>query len=140
MAAKKLSRKERTEMIKSNPKYRAQMFSDICSHLRDGYSLDCFGPLSEQSILDYTKLYPEEFVFEDLVEARREGKEGWESIGRDQATGKCLGNSRSWYYNMANRYGWRDKIDIEAQHSGQVQIEIVNYATKKPVQTQCESD
>ncbi len=61
----------------------------------------------------------------------REGRQAWEEIGHKQANGQCLGNSRTWFYNMANRYGWRDKIEVEAEHKGQVQVQVVSYASSK---------
>lgn len=131
MKGKKLSSKERIEKLEQDKSERLKIFKELCNHVAQGYSLDCFGPLSITSIRKYLNLYKEEFVQEELDNAMRQGKIFWEGIGRRQANGECLGNSRSWYYNMANRYGWREKIDIEAEHKGQVNVSIVSYATKK---------
>ena len=113
--------------------YRREMFLLLLKHLEKGYSLDCFEFASDDSIRKYLKTYNEEWVEEELDEARRKGKITWEGIGFRQANGECLGNSRSWYYNMANRYGWREKLDIEQEHKGQVSVNIVSYATQKAV-------
>jgi hypothetical protein len=134
MKGRKLSASERRAKIETCAIERRKVFAELLSHLRAGYSLDCFGPLSEVSIRKYLLLYNKEFVQEDLDNAMRDAKAGWENIGRKQANGDCLGNSRSWYYNMSNRYGWRDKVDIEAEHKGQVQVNVVNYATSKALQ------
>ena len=61
-----------------------------------------------------------------------EGKDYWETLGKRQSEGTCLGNSRSWYYNMSNRYGWRDKHDVQAEHKGSVNVNVISYASKKP--------
>ncbi len=132
MKGKKLSARERRIKAENDAGERRKIFGELCSHVRDGYSLDCFEAISWPTIQKWLELYKEEFVQEDLDNAMRKGKSGWENIGRKQANGECLGNSRSWYYNMSNRYNWRDKVDIEAEHKGNLQVQVVSYATSKP--------
>ena len=36
----------------------------------------------------------------------------WERQGRKMATGD-QGNATVWIFNMKNRFGWRDKIDVD---------------------------
>ncbi len=131
MKGKKLSVKERIAKAEQDKQERIKIFKELISHISTGYSLDCFGPLSDKSIGYFLKTYPQEFVQEELDNAMRDGKNYWENIGHRQAQGSCLGNSRTWYYNMANRFGWREKIDIEAEHKGSVNINVVSYATRK---------
>jgi hypothetical protein len=131
MKSKKMSASERKAKIEKDKIERRKVFKELCDHVRQGYSLDCFGPLSDTSIRTYIKSYPEEFVEEELALAIRHAKAYWEQIGRRQSDGSCLGNSRSWYYNMANRYGWRDKVEIEAEHKGQISVNVVSYASSK---------
>ena len=131
---KKVSSRERVDRARVSAEERRKIFSELCKHLRCGYSLDCFEALSNSSISSFLKEYPLEFVQEDFETALRVGKQGWENIGRRQSDGTCLGNSRSWYYNMSNRYGWRDKVDVEAEHSGSIVVQVVNYASQKPSQ------
>ncbi len=130
MRGKKLSAKERGEKIARDKKERARIFKELCDHVSAGYSLDCFAPLSAPTIQAYFTRY-EEFDREEFELSLRKGKQMWEGIGRKQATGECLGNSRSWYYNMANRYGWREKLEVEAEHKGQISVNVVSYATQK---------
>lgn len=131
MKGKKLTIKERTAKLEADKQERSKIFKELCDHLREGMSLDSFGPLDHTSVHKYLKVYPEEFIREEFDQALRNGRDWWERIGRRQSSGDCMGNSRTWFYNMANRYGWREKIDIEAEHKGQVQVSIVNYATSK---------
>lgn len=131
MKGKKVSTKERRQRAEQSATDRRKLFHELCNHVAQGYSMDCFPPLSDTTIEKYLNLYPEEFCREELIEAQRKGKVFWEGLGRRQASGDCLGNSRTWYYNMANRYGWREKLDIEAEHKGQVQVNVVSYASKK---------
>ena len=131
MKGRKLSNKERREKLEKDKEYRRAVFKELCDHLSKGYSLDCFSALSDKSVLEYLKLYPEEFIQEEMQDSMRKGKVLWEGIGYRQAVGECLGNSRSWYYNMSNRYGWKDKVDVEAEHKGQVSVNIVSYASQQ---------
>jgi hypothetical protein len=127
---RKLTAKEQSQVLKDNPQARVRVFKQLLQHLRAGYSIECFGPLSEITIKKYLATYPEEFIGEDMVQAMRDGQLGWETIGRKQSDGSCMGNSRSWFYNMAHRYGWTDKIDVRATHEGNMQVNIVNYSSK----------
>jgi|SRR5690242_4253688 len=131
MKGKKLTVRERKEKLEACKTERRKTFKELCDHVSQGLSLECFGPLGPDSIRKYLKTYPEEFVQEELDNAMRNGRDWWEKIGRSQANGSCLGNSRTWYYNMANRYGWREKLEVEAEHKGQVSVNVVSYATQK---------
>jgi len=138
MKGKKVSCVERTRRAEQDSKERSKIFKELCDHIKSGFSLECFAPLSAPTVKKWLKTYPEEFIEEELEQAYRLGQSGWEDIGRKQATGQCLGNSRSWYYNMANRYGWREKVDIQAEHKGQVNVSVVSYASAEPSQIDVE--
>ncbi len=131
MKGKKLTTKERIEKLEADKIERKKIFRELCEHIAGGLSLESFGPLSDTSIKKYLSTYPEEFIEEELKDAMRRGRSYWESIGKRQANGECLGNSRTWFYNMANRFGWREKLEVEAEHKGQVNVNIVSYASKK---------
>ncbi len=123
----KLTAKQVVDKSLKDSAYRRELFAKLCQHIKAGYSIDCFSELDNVTILRYLKEFPEEFVQSELDCALRDGKLGWETIGRRQADGSCLGNSRSWQYNMANRYGWRDKQDVANEHKGDVKVSIVSY-------------
>ena len=128
---KKVTYKERMEKLKTSASERSRVFKELCAHLKKGLSIDCFRDLSKKMIEEYLISYPEEFVGAELEEALRGGKETWEDLGYRQAAGSCMGNSRSWYYNMSNRYGWREKQEIDNKHTGSVQVNVVSYASTK---------
>jgi hypothetical protein len=140
MKGKKLSVKERIAKLEQDKKFRRQIFSDLCAHVRKGYSVDCFSAIPTKSIYNYLKAYPDEFVWEELEAAKQDGRVWWETIGHRQASGDCLGNSRTWQYNMINRYGWRDKIEVEAEHKGTVQVNVISYAQSKQCKSECEKE
>ncbi len=132
MKGKKLTYKERVSKLESDSIERRRVFKLLLDHVARGYSIESFSELSPNSIKSYLNLFKEEFVQEELEEAQRLGRQAWEDIGYKQANGQCLGNSRTWFYNMSNRYGWRDKIEVEAEHKGQVSVNVISYATSKP--------
>lgn len=129
MRGKKLSYKERIAKLAECRDERQKVFKELLAHIRDGKSLDCFSALSEMSIWNYIKDYPDEFVKEDLEQAVRDAKDYWEDIGRRQSNGSCMGNSRAWYYNMANRYNWSERSKVEQDVKGSVSVSIVSYAS-----------
>lgn len=131
MKGRKLSSQERIAKLEEDATERKRVFKELCDHVQGGLSLESFGPLSPVSIKKYLKAYKEEFIEEELEDALRKGRGYWESIGKRQANGECLGNSRTWFYNMANRYGWREKLEVEADHKGTLNVNVVSYATSK---------
>jgi len=131
MKGKKLNARDRKTLIESCADERRKIFKELLQHVREGKSLSCFSALSEDSIRKYLKEYHNEFVQEDLEVALREAQDLWETIGKDQSIGKCMGNSRSWYYNMSNRYGWSERSKQEVDTKGQVNVSIVSYASTK---------
>lgn len=134
MRGKKLTHKQKMVRLSERKSERRKVFLELCKHLTRGLSLDCFGPLSRPTILEYCKNYPEEFNEVELQEACRLGKQMWEDLGYQQSNGTCLGNSRTWFYNMAHRYQWTDRVHVEAEHKGTVNVAVVNYASKAPPQ------
>lgn len=139
MQGRKLTTYEKSLKFAEEAGYRREIFQLLLKHVEKGFSLDSFEHASDDSIRKYLKLYKEEWNEEELRQAQRKGKGLWEDIGFRQANGQCIGNSRSWYYNMANRYGWREKLDIEAEHKGQVQVNIVSYATQRALEVDKEA-
>lgn len=119
---------------------RKVAFKELCDHVAKGYSLDSFPLLCKKTIEKYFLKYPEEFVRDDFEKALRKGRLMWEDIGVKQSLGTCLGNSRTWYYNMCNRYSWAERSQIEAEHKGNLALEIVSYATLASLDSAQEKD
>lgn len=114
--------------LQKSPAARRRIFEELIRHIKGGFSLNCFSSMSEIGIKSFLEKYPEEFSRDELESAMRDGQLSWERIGRQQADGSCLGNSRSWQYNMINRYGWTDRVESKTDVSGAVQVSIVSYA------------
>lgn len=135
MKGRKMSARERRERLAHDVTERKRVFKELCDHVASGLSQESYAGLTPEAIVNCFSLYPEEFCKEELTLAKLRGRNYWEGVGKRQADGQCLGNSRTWYYNMANRYGWREKIEIEAEHKGQVSINVISYATQKASQS-----
>ena len=120
--------KERRDALKDDEKYREWLHKRLLQHLREGLSAQCFGILDKTTMSEAIKKYPQSFDMREIESAVDEGQARWEQLGYAQANGKNLGNSRTWYYNMANRYGWseKSKVDIDAKQA--VTVQVVSYA------------
>lgn len=112
------------------PAMRRKLFEKLLRHIESGLSVNCFKAMSPCTIKKYLTEYPE-WDEDELEEAKRVAMGFWEDLGRRQADGSCMGNSRSWYYNMAHRYGWSDKVVVEATHKGDIAVNVVSYASVK---------
>jgi hypothetical protein len=123
--------KDRQAAVEARAEDRRKIFKELCMHVSAGYSVESFPELSRPTIEVYLKKYPLEFDLDELDKALRKGRTLWEGIGKKQAMGECLGNSRSWFLNMVNRYSWRERVDIEAEHRGSLEVQVVSYASKK---------
>lgn len=132
MKGKKLSYKERKEKLESDAGERRKLFKQLQDHVAQGLSVESFPEVTKNTLKSYFERYPNEFCMEELELSLLKGRVAWEEIGYRQANGQCLGNSRTWYYNMMNRYGWTEKAQVETEHKGSVNVNIVSYATRKP--------
>ena len=140
MKGKKLTQKEYLVKLESAQSERRKLFQAFCKHLAEGFSVESFPLICGNYLKNLLKSYPEDFPQEDIDLALHQGMDTWEVIGKRQSTGQCLGNSRTWYYNMAHRYKWSDRLAIQAEHSGNIAVNIVSYASTKPSTSGCEAD
>jgi hypothetical protein len=125
----------RLEDYRTDQGARRDLCRRLCDHLSKGYSMECFAEISTNSLKSLLKDYREDFDMEKIDMAVQAGRQAWEQIGARQASGSCLGNSRSWWLNMAVRYGWTERQAVDVAHSGQVAVSVVNYASNKPSQS-----
>lgn len=131
MKGKKLSYKEKVAKLEASANERRKLFDRLLAHLSRGYSFESFSEVSSRWLRRMLEVHKEDFSEEEIEQAMSQGRAWWEDVGHRQANGQCLGNSRTWYYNMSNRYGWREKVDVQAEHKGQVAVSIVSYASTK---------
>lgn len=109
--------------------YRRGVFERLCKHVSQGFTADSFGEVSWCTCKRYLEEFPDDWDAEELARAHAQGQQYWESLGKRQADGSCMGNSRTWFYNMANRYGWTERSQVQQETKGSVQVQIVDYKT-----------
>lgn len=101
---------------------RREAFRQVCDHIASGLSKECLTVCDWNTVEKYLVDYPEDFVREDLNESFRKGQYVWEALGLKGALGRVPNfNATSWIFNMKNRYGWKDKKEL--QHSGHIESE-----------------
>jgi len=132
MKGKKLSQQEYVIKLEKDKNERRKLHKAFCAHLAEGYSKESFSLTTRFTLERLHKSYPQDFPQEDIELALCDGRDMWETLGKRQASGDCMGNSRTWFYNMAHRYKWSDRIDVSNEHKGTVAVNIVSYASSKP--------
>lgn len=78
-----------------------------------------------------------ETLIEDDDDFRRTVKEckalcqvWWERQGRKMSAGEADGNATVWIFNMKNRFGWKDKSEVD--HSGNIGVTQITRRIVKP--------
>ena len=129
MKGRKLTYREIQARLQESPDDRRKLFQKLIQHVSQGFSKDSFPEVTRKTLNRLFECYPDEFDEEEYHIALNKGMHFWENVGRKQSTGECLGNSSAWKFNMSARYGWSDKVDVKAEHSGNVAVQVVNYGT-----------
>lgn len=129
MVTKKKTTKKKSVGRGRPTKYRKEYCQLLEDHMASGLSLESFGGVvgvCEDTVHEWCKKHA------DFSESKRKGVAAsrvfWEKLGVDhivnrtdsirnpdgstQSKSRSL-NSSAWIFNMKNRFGWRDKKDIE---------------------------
>lgn len=94
---------------------RKKLLNDYIEHISAGFSDKSFIPCDMDTFSEYCKRYPNDFPTDIIEQNRRKRLLFWERIGIEGTTGKLAGyNSRSWEFNMKNRFKWSEKIEVES--------------------------
>ena len=94
---------------KYDPKY-CQMVID---HMATGLSFEAFAAVigvAKETLYTWVDKHPE--FMDAKKEAFEKSRLFWEKVGVGQATGEIKGSSTTWIFNMKNRFGYRDKIEV----------------------------
>ncbi len=101
------------EKFKSSPE-REKLLKKYLQHTRYGYSDKSFALCDMDTFQSYCDKYPNDFPSDMIEQARRERLLFWEKLGIEGTKGKIHSfNSRSWEFNMKNRFRWSEKIEVE---------------------------
>lgn len=110
------------------PEKRRKMWDNFTAHVASGLSMESFPDCDEETCFSYSKRFPEDCPWEELVEAKRKSLLFWEKLGVAGTTGKLPGfNPATWIFNMKNRAKWTDKVENTNQgpNGGPQQYEVV---------------
>ena len=96
-------------------KYKKEYCKMLVEHMKEGLSFRTFGAVigvCEDTLHEWCKKHRE------FSESKKEGalysELFWSKMGRSGAAGKINGfNATAWIFNMKNRFGWRDKKEID---------------------------
>lgn len=118
--------------VKKKPPHRPPQYEDrfcemLVDHMSRGYSIEAFAGeigFSRSTIYNWLDKYPK------FKKAKEQGETKsqlhWEKLGMAGLTGKLKNfNATIWIFSMKNRFGWRDKQDIEQNSSGKMVHEYV---------------
>ncbi len=128
MHKNKITQRAYGSQLQESSEEREKLFKKLLDHIAQGFSLESFPECSEKVLKKMFECFPIEFCQEEMDVALKKGRHFWEKVGKDQSLGKCLGNSSSWKFNMSAKYGWTDKVDVRAEHTGAVAVQVVSYA------------
>jgi hypothetical protein len=106
-------------------KYRPEYCQELVEFMAKGYSIEAFAGhirVTADTVYEWCRVHKE------FSEAKKEGtvrcREFYEKIGLAGATGQLKNfNVTAWIFNMKNRFGWRDKHEIE--HQGNIQPIVI---------------
>lgn len=98
------------------PKYKEEFCEQLPDMFANGESVEevCQElKISKRAFYDWVERYPE------FAEAYELGKQAshawWIKLGRAGATGKVQVQPTIWIFNMKNRLGWKDRVEIETE-------------------------
>lgn len=113
---------------------RKKLLTEYLNHICCGYSDKSFTLCDMDTFLVYCKKYPNDFPTDMIERGRRERLFFWERIGIEGTTGKIQGyNSRSWEFNMKNRFKWSEKIEVESTGNIVTSISFVERKTGREI-------
>lgn len=106
-------------------KYKKEYCDLLVEDMARGYSYEAFAGLIKvhvDTLYEWEKIHPE---FSDAKKAAvAQGRRTWEGWGMDglwtmtsKEEGSRSMNATLWIFNMKNRFGWRDRQEIETTGS-----------------------
>jgi transposase len=110
-----MPRKRKTGGKRGRPtKYNPEICDKVPSMFANGESQNEVAAALEidrDTFKEWKKTHPE---FKRAVDMGLELSEAWwERLGRAGSTGKINVNATLWIFNMKNRFGWKDKSEID---------------------------
>lgn len=111
------------KVIMARPvEYKPEVADKVIAFMKEGMSIEevCYElDICKQTFYNWCKKYPE------LMDAKKKGIDfscGWWMKEGRRSLRDTKFNYTGWYMNMKNRFGWADKTDLKADHSGEITI------------------
>ncbi len=145
-AGKKLAEKFKTK------EQRIALCEAWCKHLANGFSKESFLLCDPQTFRRYMAKYPQDFDTQKINEAERASRRFWEQLGIEGTRGKEVKievkrkqngevrtttqgfNATAWIFNMKNRFGWKDKIELGGGTQNKTEIIVHDEKSAKNLQ------
>lgn len=121
----KASKKKKEAKVKGRPSEYEETYPEmLIEHYKKGYSFESFGGVvgvSKQTLYTWTKNFPpfldakKRGEMASLLEWEKKGIEGMYHETFKDDDGMTITrnmNPSIWIFNMKNRFGWRDKVEI----------------------------
>lgn len=118
---------DKSDVDKAAEKRAKLAYRKLLTHLRAGYSLDCFEEMSPQDIERAFLDFPHVYKRAEVDKAIRAGAKYWQDIGVRLSTGDIQGSQATYSLIMKHRYGYKDRDTQEIKHAGT--ISIVDYSS-----------
>ena len=109
-------------------KYKKEYCRELEQHMNDGFSFESFGGklgVTEKTLHNWKNKHKD--FLQSYKRGRLKSMLHWEEMGHDMVLAG-QGNATVWIFNMKNRFGWKDKQEIE--QSGDLNVNINDYGTK----------
>jgi hypothetical protein len=113
-------------------KYKKEYCQDLIDFMSQGYSFEAFAGkilVAKDTLNEWCDVHPEFSAAKRL--ARESCRMFWEKIALDHIVSKSIVgvgaqslNSSVWMFNMKNRFGWTDRITVDAAQSNQKPIAL----------------
>lgn len=96
----------------------------LLEHLSKGYSFESFGGVvgcAKETLYNWLK------ANKKFLDAKKAGETAnmlfWERLGTGGAAGKIEKfNTAAWIFNMKNRHGWRDRVELSGDQYQPIQL------------------
>lgn len=108
-------------------KYKAEYCDLLVEHMKTGKSFRSF---AAKIGTHWDALYDWDKKYSEFSDAKKRGEavclDFWEELGLTHIHDKSALNSAVYIFNMKNRFGWRDVVDVE-----QASTHTLNIVTSK---------
>lgn len=108
-------------------KYKPEYCEQLIKHMGEGFSFESFAAVVE---ITESTLYEWKLKNKEFSEAHKKGyganRMFWEKISLDYLVSDkdTKFNSTVWIFNMKNRFGWKDRHEIDTNVSGNVTFQL----------------